>query len=85
MTLYRFSLIVTVDDVSHDAILDATDSLAEASSTDASIRGHNEGMELLFEQNANSLELALASAIKDVEKAGYRVAKLEMERDFVPS
>lgn len=85
MTAYRFSLIVALDDVTHDAILDATDSLAEAGCTDASIRGHNEGMELLFERTADSLELALASAIRDVEKAGYRVAKLEMERNFVPN
>jgi hypothetical protein len=41
-------------------------------------------MELLFERAADSLQGAIASAISDVERAGYRVSKVEMEREAIP-
>jgi hypothetical protein len=80
---YRFSLIVQTPRLGHEEILDATDALGNAGCTDASIRGHAEGMELLFERNADSLQSAVASAIRDVERAGYRVARMEMEREAI--
>ena len=83
MTDYRFSVIVSSEALTHDQILDATDALGNAGCTDASIRGHAEGMELLFERAADSLQAAIASAISDVERAGYRVARLEMEREAI--
>ena len=52
--------------------------------TDASIRGHADGMELLFERCADSLQAAISSAISDVERAGYRVTKVEMDREAIP-
>jgi hypothetical protein len=41
-------------------------------------------VELLFERSADSLQLAIASAIADVERAGYRVSKVELEPDAIP-
>jgi hypothetical protein len=84
MTDYRFSLIVPAGVLTHDEILDATESLANAGCNDASIRGHSQGMELLFERGADSLQTAISTAIADVERAGYRVAKMEMEREAIP-
>lgn len=84
MPEYRFSVIVAAALMTHDAILDATDALGNAGCTDASIRGHADGMELLFERAADSLQGAIASAISDVERAGYRVSKVEMEREAIP-
>lgn len=84
MTDYRFSLIVPTGPMTHDVILDATDSLGNAGCTDASLRGHADGMELLFERAADSLQAAITSAIADVERAGYRVGKVEMEREAIP-
>ncbi len=84
MPAYRFALIVSTSPMSHEEILDATDTLGEAGCTDASIRGHAEGMELLFERKARSLQTAIASATADVESAGFRVARLEMEREAIP-
>jgi len=83
MTGYRFSLIVPSVAMTQDDILDATDALGNSGCTDASIRGHADGMELLFERAANSLQGAIASAIADVERAGYRVEKVEMEREAI--
>jgi hypothetical protein len=40
-------------------------------------------MELLFERAADSLQEAIASAISDVERTGYRVSKIEMERGAI--
>jgi hypothetical protein len=41
-------------------------------------------MELLFERTARSLQGAIASAIRDVEGAGFRVVRVEMERAAIP-
>ena len=83
MTDYRFAVIIATGTLTQDDILDATDALGNAGCTDASIRGHAAGMELLFERGADSLEAAISSAIGDVERAGYRVTKVEMEREAI--
>ena len=85
MTDYRFSVIVAAEPMTPDEILDATDALGNAGCTDASIRGHADGIELLFERTADSLQAAISSAISDVERGGYRVSKVEMEREALPT
>jgi hypothetical protein len=84
MPAFRFALIVAVSPMNHDEILDATDALGEAGCTDAALRGHAEGMELLFDRTARSLQAAISSAIAEVESAGFRVVRLEMEREAIP-
>ena len=83
MSDYRFSLIVAMAPPSHDDILDMTDKLGAASGCDASLRGHADGLELLFERTADSLQNAIRTAIADVERAGFRVARVEMEREAI--
>ncbi len=82
---YRFSVIVPASTMTHEEILDATDALGNAGCTDASVRGHATGMELLFERTADSLQAAISSAISDVERAGYEVSKVEMQRESLPA
>lgn len=84
MSAYRFSVIVPTSPMTHDETLDATDALGNTGCTDASIRGHADGMELLFERDADSLQAAISSAIADVERAGYAVSKIELEREAIP-
>jgi hypothetical protein len=84
MSDYRFALIVPAVLSADDEILDATDALGDAGCTDASIRGHESGFEILFERNAVSLQAAIASAIGDVERAGFRVLKVELQREAIP-
>jgi len=84
MTAYQFSVIIPTMPMTVEEILDATDVLGNAGCTDASIRGHANGIELLFERTAESLQAPIASAISDVERAGYRVSKIEMERETLP-
>jgi hypothetical protein len=81
MSTFSFGVIVPGSFTDHDAILDATDALAEAGCLDASICGHAEGMELFFERDSESLEAAIRSAIADVEGAGFAVARVEVERE----
>jgi hypothetical protein len=83
MTAYQFSVIVCTSPMTEDEILDATDSLGSAGCSDASIRGHADGMELLFERAADSLQAAIASAIADVERAGFRVGRVELQRESI--
>ncbi len=82
---YRFSVIVPASTMTHEEILDATDALGNAGCTDASIRGHATGIELLFERTGDSLQAAISSAISDVERAGYEVSKVEMQRESLPA
>ena len=84
MSAYRFSVIVPTPQMSHDEVVDATDALGNAGCTDASVRGHIDGMELLFERGADSLQTAISTAIADVERAGYSVSKVELERESIP-
>lgn len=83
MNDYRFSLIVRCEPMTHDEILDVTDAIGAAGCTDASLRGHAAGFELLFERTAESLQDAIGSAISDVERAGYRVSKIEIQREAI--
>lgn len=85
MTEYRFSVIIPASRMTHEEIEQAADVLGNAGCTDASIRGHADGMELLFERSASSLQEAISSAIAEVENAGYRVSKVEMERAAIPA
>ena len=84
MTAYQFSVIIPTVPMTPEEILDTTDALGSAGCTDASICGHADGIELLFERTAASLQAAISSAISDVERAGYRVSKIEMEREAIP-
>ncbi len=85
MSDYRFSVIVPMATMTHEEILGAADALGNAGCTDASIRGHETGMELLFERTADSLQGAISSAISDIERAGYEVSKIEMQRESIPA
>ena len=78
---YRFAVIVPTPELTHEQLLDVTDALGRAHCTDASIRGHVDGMELLFERTADSLQNAISGAIADVESAGFQVSKVELERE----
>ena len=81
---YRFNAIVAASPMRHEEILTVTDAIGDAGCTDASIRGHAEGMELLFERTSGSLEAAMTSAIANIESAGFRVVRVEMEREAIP-
>jgi len=83
MSSYRFTVIVPTQPMTHDETLDVTDKLGNAGCTDASIRGHVDGIELLFERDADSLQAAISSAVADVESAGYRISKVELEREAI--
>ena len=85
MPRYDFSVIIATGKLSHEEILDATDALGDASCTDASLGGHAEGMELAFTRSARSLPAAIVSSISAVEGAGFRVVRIEMERESIPT
>lgn len=78
---YYFSVVVPMAEMCEEEILDATDALGAAGCTDASIRGHADGMEVLFERSADSLQAAISSAVTEVERAGFQVGRVEIERE----
>lgn len=85
MSDYRFAVIIETAPLTHNEVLEAADALGAAGCLDGSIRGHAAGMEVLFERAADSMEAAMASAIADVEQAGYRIGRVEVARDAIPT
>jgi hypothetical protein len=88
MTEYHFRLILcgpSTAELSDEELLDVTDALGEAGCDDCSISVHGSGLELEFDRVHQSLEEAIASAICAVEKAGYVVESVQMDRDAVLS
>ena len=86
MTEYRFRLILSgpfSSEVTDDELLDATDALGAAGCDDASISIHPQGLELEFDRSRPSLQEAIASAVQDAEKAGFRIESIEMDREAV--
>jgi len=86
MTEYQFRVIVSgpfTGPLSDEALLDATDALGEAGCDACSISVHGRGLELEFDRADRSLQDAIASAIQDVERAGYVVESIRMNRDAV--
>jgi len=74
---YQFSLIPTATDVTEEQ----ADMLYDSGCDDGSILSRGEVTLVQFDRGANKLDDALASAIRDVEQAGFQVARIEIERD----
>jgi hypothetical protein len=76
MTTYSFALILTgIDEVTievGDAIYAVID--------DASLHTDGPAVLLDFDREAESLGDAIGSAINDVERAGFKVARVEVEQ-----
>ena len=86
MTEYHFRLTLSgpfPGHLSDDEVLDVTDALGEAGCDDCSISVHGQGLELESDRVHQSLQDAIASAIHDVERAGYVVESIQMDRDAV--
>lgn len=84
MTEYHFRLVLTgpfLREVTDEELLDATDTLGKAGCDDCTISVRGEGLELDFDRADHSLQEAIASAIHDVEQAGYVVESIQMDRD----
>jgi hypothetical protein len=65
-----------------EEILDAADALGHPGCLDAPVRGHVDGSACLFGRTAESLQAASSSVFVDIERAGYRVSKVEMEMNY---
>lgn len=77
---YEFSLVLSASDVSDEE----ADKLYEAGCDDGSIVSRGDVTTVQFDRQAPTLDEALASAIRDVENAGFQVSRVEIERHEVP-
>ena len=86
MTEFRFRLIVSgpfSPEVTDTELLDATDALGASGCDDAAVSVHADGLELEFDREGSSRQDAIASAVRDVEGAGFRVESIELDREAV--
>lgn len=77
MPTYAFTIILSNTDSLTVAM---ADKLFEAGCDDASPSSREGTVSVHFDREATSLGEAVGSAIRDVEKAGYSVARVEIER-----
>lgn len=77
---YEFSLVLTATDVTDEE----ADKLYEAGCDDGSILSRGDVTIVQVDREAPTLDKALTSAIRDVERAGFQVARVEIERHEVP-
>jgi hypothetical protein len=78
MTTFSFTLILAGVDVMTPEMADA---LYESGCDDALV-GSSAGVVMVdFDREAENLGDAISSAVKAVEKAGYKVARVEVEQD----
>ena len=68
-------VIVPASPITQEKSRESPDRCGNAGCTDASIRGHAEGIELLFERTAELLQAGLSTASAEVKRTGYRVSK----------
>jgi len=81
--IHRFSVIVSEVPQSEQEMLDLADALGSAGCLDASVSGHEEGVELTFSREAISLDVAIKSAVAEIERAGYQVKRVELARETI--
>lgn len=77
---YEFSLVLTGARIDEEDV----DKLYEAGCGDASVLTRDGVTRIQFDRISNSLDEALSSAIQCVEKVGFAVARVEIERHEVP-
>jgi len=83
MKSYRFSVIIDQSPQTEEEILNVADALGSAGCLDASLGGHPEGFEAIFDRDAESLQDAIHSAVTVIEGAGFHVKRVEMERENI--
>ena len=83
VTSYQFSVILDASPQGEAEILDIADSLGNVDCLDASLCGHSEGVEAVFDREAPSLQDAIHSAVTAVEAAGYQIKRVELERQQI--
>jgi hypothetical protein len=77
MTTYSFTMILAGFDV---LTPEMGESLYEAGCNDSSPGSSNGVVSVDFDREAASLGDAIGSAVNDVEKAGFKVSKIEVEK-----
>ena len=83
MTQYRFKVVINHHVRSEKEVLDLADQLAAAGCDDGHLGGHDEGMEMVFDREAESREDAMRSAVKQIEQCGLVVKRIELDRETI--
>lgn len=80
---HQFTVIIDFAPDGDEQILDVADALGNAGCLDASVGGHADGMEAVFNRDADSLDSAIKSAVAAIENAGFKVHRVELPRETI--
>ena len=81
--IHRFSVIVSDSPQTEQETLDLADALGSVGCLDSSLGGHEEGAEVSFHREADSLDVAIKSAVSDIERAGCQAKRVELAREEI--
>lgn len=80
---YRFRVVINHHVMTDPEILDLADKLAAAGCDDGHLAGHSEGIEVVFDREAESRDEAMRSAVEQVEQCGLTVTRVELDREAI--
>jgi hypothetical protein len=83
MKEYRFRVVISHQVKTDREILDLADKLAAAGCDDGHLAGHDEGVEVVFDREAESRDEAMRSAVAQIERCGLKVKRLELDREAI--
>ncbi|MEX1224164.1 MAG: hypothetical protein WEA31_06405 [Pirellulales bacterium] len=83
MTTYRFRVVISHHVESEEEILDLADRLAAVGCDDGHLGGHVEGIEMVFDREAESRDEAMRSAVQQIEQCGLAVKRIELDREAI--
>ncbi len=80
---YRFRVVINHQVISDKEILELADKLAAAGCDDGHLAGHEEGVEVVFDREAESRDEAMRSAVAQIERCGLTVKRVELDREAI--
>lgn len=83
MNHYSFRVVINNRALDEAGMLEMADLLAASGCDDASVGGHAEGAEVIFDREAPSRDEAMRSAVKQIEIAGFTVMRVELDREAI--
>jgi len=86
MTEYRFRILISGPfsiEMTDEKLLNVTDALGEAGCDNSTVSVNRRGLELEFDRRHDSPREAIASAIRDVEAAGFQIESIDLDREAV--
>ncbi|MEN1679332.1 MAG: hypothetical protein AAGJ46_07035 [Planctomycetota bacterium] len=84
MPTHEFSVILSAaSELTDERLLDVADRLAECGCDDATIVANRDGVEAMFDRDDDSLDSAIAGALRDIQSTGLKPIRVELDPERI--